>query len=171
MTPSLQRKPVPWAEVPDAEKKRLQARERAHRAETVREYKKPAESVSVEGLYLLQNGCCVCDECKGKSVPLNPFAKTGAPDQIIIAHKIARSYKHSPGHTTKNVELWLNRCNQREAPSETSGIAYEKKHTAFQSKVLMPREEREAQKAKPKTRWPSRPMSKKYKSNAKDINA
>ncbi len=152
MTPVLSPKPVPWSEVPDAEKKRLQQREKAHRAETKREYNKPAESVSVEGLYLLQNGCCVCPECKGKSVPLNPFAKTGAPDQIIFAHVIARSYKRSPGHTTKNVELWLNRCNQREAPSETSGIAYEKKHTKFQTKILKPLEEREANRQRGETK-------------------
>ena len=152
----MTRKPLTWAEVPDAEKKRLQAREKEHRRETVTKYKKPAESVSVEGLYLLQNGCCFCPDCKGKNIPLNPLAKAGAPDQIIIAHRIARSYKRSPGHTTKNVELWLNRCNQREAPSETSGIAYEKKHTKFRDKVLRTPEERAERKAGKRSKLPTK---------------
>ena len=116
MTPDRtpeKRKPLTWAEVPDAEKARLRDREAAQRRET-KKRGLPALPVSVEGLWLVQRGMCTCNECRGE-VPL-------VVGKIVIAHPHFRAGKGSPGHVPTNVSLWLEQCNKREAGPETTAM-------------------------------------------------
>ena len=108
------RKPLPWSDLPEEEKARLKRNEAAQRRET-KARGLPAVSVSVEGLWLIQGGCCGCDVCRCK-VPL-------VPGKIVIAHRHFRAGKGSPGHMPHNVQLWLEQCNDREAPLETAALA------------------------------------------------
>ena len=91
-------KPLPWSDLPETEKARLKKNEAAQRRETAKRGL-PAVPVSIEGLWLIQGGCCGCDVCRCQS-PL-------VPGKIVIAHRHFRAGKGSPGHMPHNVQLWL----------------------------------------------------------------
>lgn len=134
--------PLPWAELPDGEQARLKRNEAAQRRETAKRGL-PAVSVSVEGLWLIQNGCCACDKCRC-TVPL-------VVGKIVIAHRHFRGGVGSPGHMPHNVQLWLEQCNAREAGPETSAMW---KGRRFEADLT-----REKPKAKSKQSIQSRPMA------------
>ncbi|WP_370372953.1 hypothetical protein [Henriciella pelagia] len=100
--------------LPEEEKARLTRNEAAQRRETAKRGL-PAVPVSVEGLWLIQRGCCGCDECRCE-VPL-------VVGKIVIAHRHFRGGVGSPGHMPHNVQLWNEDCNKREAPLEVSAKA------------------------------------------------
>lgn len=173
MTPAP--KPLPWSDVPEAEKKRLQEREKVHRRET-KDAGLPALPCPPEGMWLLQGGCCNCPDCVGRQIPLNPFATWPDDDAIVVAHEYFRKGINSPGHVPGNVWLWFNRCNRKFAGKEKTGKASQDKHAAFRSKMLSTQTEREEKKQKRKKQWQSRPMNQKPSPNfkptpVKDINA
>ena len=97
---------------------RLRKNEAAQRAETKRRGL-PVEFVSVEALWLLQQGRCCCPNC-GK-LPLNPAAVGQEPDAPTIAHVYLR--KRGGGHTIENVRLWRFACNAEMARTERHDTA------------------------------------------------
>lgn len=129
---------LPWSEVPAEEKARLIAREKTHRRETAKKGLK-AESVSVEALWMLQRGFCGCHDGEACG-PLNPHAKHGDPDHIVIGHDEARRFE--AGHTRRNVILQRADCNQKQSGQENS---WQRRQTKF-----IPDPEREPTRAKPK---------------------
>ena len=92
---------------------RLQKNERAQASETKRRGL-PVEFVSVEALWLLQRGCCVCPNCN--RTPMDPDGKGQEPDAPVIAHVFLR--KRKGGHTIENVRLWRHACNAAMAATE-----------------------------------------------------
>ena len=102
-----------WHEVPVGERCRLQRNEKRQRYKT-RQMGLPAQPVSIEALWLAQNGMCVCNECRGH-VPLEV-------GDTVIAHEYFRAGKNSPGHVPANVSLWRAACNSREAIKENVAV-------------------------------------------------
>ena len=141
---------IQWRDLPEAERKRLHDNEVSNRSR-VRAKDLPVMPVSVEGLWLIQRGMCPCKVCNYKR-PLEP-------GKIVIAHPDYTSGKRSPGHVPKNVELWREECNQREAPSETSGFH---KGNRFRPDCISIADKRE-RKAKPKGKIQSRGFSKTHR--------
>ncbi len=92
---------------------RLQKNERAQASKT-KEMGLPVEFVSVEALWLLQRGCCVCPNCN--RTPMDPDGKGQEPDAPVIAHVFLR--KRKGGHTIENVRLWRHACNAAMAATE-----------------------------------------------------
>ena len=103
-----------WHEVPVGERLRLQRNEKRQRYKT-RQMGLPAQPVSIEALWLAQNGMCVCNECRGH-VPLEV-------GDTVIAHEYFRAGKNSPGHVPANVSLWRASCNSREAIKEKAAVS------------------------------------------------
>ncbi len=130
--------------LPATELKRLKARETANRRRA-KEKGAPAIEINIEALWELQGGMCWCPECRGERA-LNPNAKHGDPDHIIIAHPFCLSAKGSLGHVPNNVELWRAECNKREARMETGDVA-KSKRMAFVNCIG-------AEKPEKKTKWP-----------------
>lgn len=93
--------------------KRLQKNERAQASETKRRGL-PVEFVSVEALWLLQRGCCVCPNCD--RTPMDPEGTGQEPDAPVIAHVFLRKRKGS--HSIDNVRLWRHACNAAMAATE-----------------------------------------------------
>ncbi len=106
-------RPLKWIDVPASEQSRLQRNEKRQRYKT-RRMGLPAQPVSVESLWLTQNGMCVCNECRGH-VPLEIR-------DTVIAHEYFRAGRNSPGHVPTNVSLWLSACNSREAVKEKAAL-------------------------------------------------
>lgn len=104
---------IAWKDLPETERKRLHRNEVSNRSR-VRAKELPVLPVSVEGLWMIQQGMCSCKVCN--------YEKPLIIGEIVIAHPDFTSGKNSPGHTPKNVELWNAACNKREAPKETSGF-------------------------------------------------
>ena len=103
-----------WSDLPQSERDRLIARERAQRTET-KARGLPVLPCDPEALWMLQRGMCTCPECKGEQ-PL-------VAGQVVIAHVFFRAGKGSPGHVPHNVALWNDGCNRREAGPETTAAA------------------------------------------------
>jgi len=119
MTPAL----------PPAELTRLKKREAAQRSQTramakASKTRLKVETVSIEGLWLLQRGVCGCDERCG---PLNPNAEHGDPDHIVFGHLTARRF--GGGHTIRNSALQRADCNQAATKHENNRGRVETKFT------------------------------------------
>lgn len=143
MTPAL----------PDTERKRLEAREKAQRRET-KLLSLPVEPISIEGLWLLQRGVCGCLERCG---PLNPNATDGDPDAIVIGHIHARRFKG--WHTAENVRLQRADCNRRYSGQENKAQGTANRLTP---KVLATVEKRERKERPRATTMQSRNTLKKH---------
>ncbi|MEO0449064.1 MAG: hypothetical protein AAFZ74_01955 [Pseudomonadota bacterium] len=141
---------IKWQDLPEAERQRLHKNEVSNRSR-VRAKGLPVLPVSVEGLWLIQRGMCPCNVCQYKR-PLEV-------GKIVIAHKDFTSGKRSPGHVPSNVELWREECNQREAPSETSGFHKGNRFTPDSVSIS----EKRDRKAKPKSKIQSRGFSKTHR--------
>ena len=113
--------------LPQKELKRLKAREIANR-KRAKNKGLSALPVSIEGLWLLQKGMCACPRCDFNN-PLNPNAKHGDDDHIIIAHGYALGSVVTMGHTPNNVRLWSAGCNKEEAKLEVADMAKQRKFT------------------------------------------
>ncbi len=98
--------------------KRLQKNERAQASKT-KEMGLPVEFVSVEALWLLQRGCCVCPNCE--RTPMDPNGKGQEPDAPVIAHVFLRARKGA--HSIDNVRLWRHQCNAAMAATEKRDTA------------------------------------------------
>lgn len=98
--------------------KRLQKNERAQASKT-KAQGLAVEFVSVEALWLLQRGCCVCPNCE--RTPMDPEGKGQEPDAPVIAHVFLR--KRKGGHTIENVRLWRHACNAAMAATENRDTA------------------------------------------------
>jgi len=109
---------------------RLVAAEKRQRAETKRRGL-PIEPVSVEALWLLQTEVCGCSERCG---PLNPDARHGEPDAIVIGHQYARSLQG--GHTIQNVRLQRADCNHLMAGIEKTAKAKRDKFTPTRNRLV-----------------------------------
>lgn len=106
-------------DIPAIELKRLQQRERANRRRA-RDMGKPFETVSVEGLLLLQGGKC---KKTGKPLIFDESDSDREAGKPVIAHDDCLAMKHSPGHVVGNVWLWRNDANQEESRAERSALA------------------------------------------------
>lgn len=112
-TKTSPRWPLNWTDVPTSEQRRLIRNEKRQRYKT-RKMGLPSQPISVEALWLTQNGMCICNECRGH-VPL-------IVGDTVIAHEYFRAGKNSPGHVPANVSLWLSACNSREAAKEKAAL-------------------------------------------------
>jgi len=140
---------TPWLDLPETERQRLHKNEVANRSRA-RKDNLPAVPVSVEGLWLIQRGCCACDKCRCE-VPL-------VAGNIIIAHrKHLKAKTGSPGHMPHNVQLWSSECNAEEAKQEVSDSA---KYDRFEPACMTISEKREIKeqrngsKLQSANRWP-----------------
>lgn len=125
-----------WSDLPEAERKRLIARERAQRAETKR-LGLPVEPINVEALWLLQGARCGCE---ARCAPLNPFAVHGDPDHTVIGHVNGR--KFNGGHLIRFVFLQLASCNGRDAARENTERASRRRAEAVRGlKPIRPSDE------------------------------
>lgn len=146
--------------------KRLQKNERAQASKT-KEMGLPVEFVSVEALWLLQRGCCVCPNCN--RTPMDPEGTGQEPDAPVIAHKFFR--KRKGGHTIENVRLWRHQCNAAMAAVENSDSAKGDRMAVNWSRKDEPLIETRTSRS-PKT-WQRKPdnyvspLSKKYRDQVK----
>lgn len=116
---------IPWLSLPESERKRLAARERAQRSET-KKRGLPVERISVEALWILQRSMCGCE---ARCAPLNPHAVHGDPDHTVIGHVNGRSF--NGGHLIRTVFLQRAECNAREAARENTERASRKRAAAI----------------------------------------
>lgn len=116
---------------------RLQKNERAQASETKRRGL-PVEFVSVEALWLLQRGCCVCPSCK--RTPMDPEGRGQEPDAPVIAHVFLR--KRKGGHTIENVRLWRHACNAAMAATENRDTSLGDRMAVQRDLIAKPKEER-----------------------------
>lgn len=134
-----------WSDLSEAQQKRLIRNEASNRRETAKRGL-PAVPVSAEGLWLISQGMCHCNECRG-TVPLDP-------DTAVIAHVYFRAGKGSPGHVPHNLAIWNEVCNRREARLETSSLAKGKRLEI--KKPIDTEPEVDRVKPKLKSKWPKR---------------
>lgn len=106
--------------------KRLKRAEQRQRRET-KDRNLKAEAVSVEGLWLLQQGQCGCG-C-GHDLDVESKWDEAKPPHgyPVIAHVLARGSRGE--HTIDNVRLWRWHCNWKRSQTEKGEIASVKRHT------------------------------------------
>jgi hypothetical protein len=129
---------------------RLRKNEAAQRSDT-KTRGLPSEFVSVEALWLLQQGRCCCPNCD--RMPMNPEGVGQEPDAPTIAHVYLR--KRGGGHTIENVRLWRFACNQTMAATENADTARGDRMAVQRELCAKPKEERRSGKiaARPNP-WP-----------------
>lgn len=148
------------SDVPEDEIARLKRCEVANRSRA-RKHKAPVESVSIEGLILLQKG-----KCRKSGKPL--IFDLGHPDRDggkpVIAHEDCLTMKRTPGHVVGNVWLWRHDANQAEGRIEWSQISVGRRMEPKKDRPAKPKQtsrklqSRGFQKPPPghKTKWPTR---------------
>lgn len=141
---------IAWNDLPEAERQRLHKNEVSNRSRA-RKAGLPAVPVSVEGLWMIQRGCCSCDRCRCE-VPL-------VIGKIVIAHRKYLKGQGSPGHVPHNVELWNGPCNADEAKQEVSDGA---KFDRFKPDCVSISEKRE-RRASPKSKIQSRGFDNRFR--------
>lgn len=130
-----------WADVPEAERKRLHNAEVRNRSRA-REAQLPVHPVSVEGLWMIQRGMCACRECN--------YGQPLIDGDTVIAHrKHLKSRTTSPGHVAHNVQLWRKVCNDREARQEKKDLAKFDRFEPVKVTIIEKREKKSAG-----SRWP-----------------